>query len=320
MLSRWGEGFAVSSPNGIGARDGVKGQASSLLREISQEFPMKFATRAIHAGQEADPTTGSTIPPIHLSTTYTQAAPGQHKGYEYSRTQNPTRKALEQCLASLEEGEECAAFASGLAATTTIFQTLEPGDGVVAGHDLYGGTFRLLERLFRRWGLEVTFATDSSSQSYKKAIHSLTRPRLLWLESPTNPLLDVVDISALTQLAKGREMRVVVDNTFATPYLQKPLQLGADLVVHSTTKYLGGHSDVVGGATSDLLSGVHVRLLPSAISPTLRSGGPSGDTRYTKTFPPEPSRRNAMDRPSGDQAGLESACGAVVRRNSMSLT
>ena len=202
---------------------------------------MKFATRAIHAGQEADPTTGSTIPPIHLSTTYTQAAPGQHKGYEYSRTQNPTRKALEQCLASLEEGEECAAFASGLAATTTIFQTLEPGDGVVAGHDLYGGTFRLLERLFHRWGLEVTFATDSSSQSYEKAIRSLTRPRLLWVESPTNPLLDVVDISALTQLAKGREMRVVVDNTFATPYLQKPLRLGADLVVHSTTKYLGGH-------------------------------------------------------------------------------
>jgi cystathionine gamma-lyase len=209
---------------------------------------MKFATRAIHVGQEADPATGSTIPPIHLSTTYTQAAPGQHKGYEYSRTQNPTRKALEQCLASLEEGEECGAFASGLAATTTIFQTLEPGDGIVAGHDLYGGTFRLLEKVFRRWGLEVTFAVDSSREAYEKAIRSLSRPRLLWLESPTNPLLDVVDISALTQLAKGREMRVVVDNTFATPYLQKPLRLGADFVVHSTTKYLGGHSDVVGGA------------------------------------------------------------------------
>lgn len=209
---------------------------------------MKFATRAIHVGQEADPVTGSTIPPVHLSTTYTQAAPGQHKGYEYSRTQNPTRKALEQCLASLEEGEECAAFASGLAATTTIFQTLDPGDGVIAGHDLYGGTFRLLERVFRRWGLEVTFAADSSPEAHEKAIGSLARPRLLWLETPTNPLLDVVDIAALTQLARSREMIIVVDNTFATPYLQKPLRLGADLVVHSTTKYLGGHSDVVGGA------------------------------------------------------------------------
>ena len=213
-----------------------------------RELLMKFATRAIHVGQEADPATGSTIPPIHLTTTYTQAAPGQHKGYEYSRTQNPTRRALEQCLASLEEGEECAAFASGLAATTAILQALKPGDGVVAGHDLYGGTFRLLEKVFLRWGLEVAFVADSSSEAHQKAIRSLARPRLLWLESPTNPLLDVVDISGLSQLAKSREIMVVVDNTFATPYLQKPLRLGADLVVHSTTKYLGGHSDVVGGA------------------------------------------------------------------------
>jgi cystathionine gamma-lyase len=209
---------------------------------------MKFSTRAIHVGQEADPATGSTIPPIHVSTTYTQAAPGQHKGYEYSRTQNPTRKALEQCLASLEEGEDCAAFASGLAATTAIFQALEPGDGVAGGHDLYGGTFRLLEKVFRRWGLEVAFAANSSLEAHDRAIASLRRPRLLWLETPTNPLLDIVDISALAQLAEARSMTVVVDNTFATPYLQKPLLLGADLVVHSTTKYLGGHSDVVGGA------------------------------------------------------------------------
>ncbi|MCI0623111.1 MAG: cystathionine gamma-synthase [Acidobacteria bacterium] len=209
---------------------------------------MKFSTRAIHVGQEPDPTTGSTIPPVHLSTTYTQSAPGQHKGYEYSRTQNPTRKALEQCLASLEEGEDCAAFASGLAATAAIFQAMEPGDGVVGGHDLYGGTFRLLEKVFHRWGLEVRFAADSSLEAHDRAITSLSRPRLLWLETPTNPLLDIVDISALAQLAKTRAMTVVVDNTFATPYLQKPLSLGADLVVHSTTKYLGGHSDVVGGA------------------------------------------------------------------------
>ncbi|MCI0421081.1 MAG: PLP-dependent transferase, partial [Acidobacteria bacterium] len=178
----------------------------------------------------------------------TQSAPGQHKGYEYSRTQNPTRKALEQCLASLEEGEDCAAFASGLAATAAVFQAMEPGDGVVGGHDLYGGTFRLLEKVFHRWGLEVRFAADSSLEAHDRAITSLSRPRLLWLETPTNPLLDIVDISALAQLAKTRAMTVVVDNTFATPYLQKPLSLGADLVVHSTTKYLGGHSDVVGGA------------------------------------------------------------------------
>ena len=227
---------------------------------------MKFSTRAIHVGQEPDPATGSTIPPIHLSTTYTQAAPGQHKGYEYSRTQNPTRKALEQCLASLEEGEECAAFASGLAATTAIFQALEPGDGVVGGHDLYGGTFRLLEKVFRRWGLEVMFAENSSLEAHERAIASLRRPRLLWLETPTNPLLDIVDISALAQLAKARSMTVVVDNTFATPYLQKPLSLGADLVVHSTTKYLGGHSDVVGGAVvahrKEMLEGI--RFLQNA--------------------------------------------------------
>jgi len=209
---------------------------------------MKFSTRAIHVGQEPDPSTGSTIPPIHLSTTYTQTAPGQHKGFEYSRSQNPTRKALEECLASLEEGEECAAFSSGLAATTTVFQSLEPGDGVVGGHDLYGGTFRLLERVFKRWGLEVAFAADGSAEAHARAIASLSRPRLLWLETPTNPLLDIVDIPVLVRLAKSHSMIVAVDNTFATPYLQRPLGLGADLVIHSTTKYLGGHSDVVGGA------------------------------------------------------------------------
>ena len=209
---------------------------------------MKFSTRAIHVGQEPDPSTGSTIPPIHLSTTYTQSAPGQHKGFEYSRSQNPTRKALEQCLASLEEGEDCAAFSSGLAATTTVFQALEPGDGVVGGHDLYGGTFRLLEKVFKRWGLEVAFAADCSPEAHERAMASLRRPRLLWLETPTNPLLHIVDIPTLVRLAKAQSMTVAVDNTFATPYLQRPLTLGADLVIHSTTKYLGGHSDVVGGA------------------------------------------------------------------------
>jgi cystathionine gamma-lyase len=227
---------------------------------------MRFGTRAIHVGQDPDPSTGSTIPPIHLSTTFTQIAPGQHRGYEYSRTQNPTRKALEQCLASLEEGQECAAFASGMAATTAVFQTLDPGDGVIAGHDLYGGTFRLLDKVFKRWGLQVAFAADATVEAHEEAAATLQRPRLLWLESPTNPLLDIVDLAAMADFAKARELVVVVDNTFATPYLQRPLSLGADLVVHSTTKYLGGHSDLIGGAVisrrSDLME--KVRFLQNA--------------------------------------------------------
>jgi cystathionine gamma-lyase len=208
----------------------------------------RFETLAIHAGQEPDPATGATIPPVSFSTTYTQAEPGRHKGYEYSRTQNPTRRALEQCLAALEGGSECAAFSSGLAATTAVFQSLRPGDGVVAGHDLYGGTVRLLEQVFRPWGLEIAYADESSEAAYQRAIDSLAHPRLLWIETPTNPLLDVLDIAAVAGPARARGMLVAVDNTFATPYLQQPLGMGADLVVHSTTKYLGGHSDVVGGA------------------------------------------------------------------------
>lgn len=208
---------------------------------------MQFFTRAIHVGQEPDPTTGATIPPVSFSTTYTQAAPGEHKGYEYSRTQNPTRGNLEAVIASLEGGEVAAAFSSGLAATNTILQTLRPGDGVVAGHDLYGGTFRLLDKLFRPWGLEVVFARDGSPEAFAEAIKSLKKPRLLWLETPTNPMLDLCDIAALAKLAKGAGMKTVVDNTFATPALQQPLALGADLIMHSSTKYLGGHSDVVGG-------------------------------------------------------------------------
>jgi cystathionine gamma-lyase len=209
---------------------------------------MKFETRAIHAGQAPDPSTGATIPPIHITTTYTQAAPGEHKGFEYSRTQNPTRQRLEECLAALEEGEACAAFSSGLAATSAVFQSLRPGDGVVAGHDLYGGTFRLLDKVFQPWGLEVAAPEDSSLEAYARAIGRLANPRMLWIETPTNPLLDIVDIRAAAELGKRHGLTVVVDNTFATPYLQQPLCLGADLVVHSTTKYLGGHSDVIGGA------------------------------------------------------------------------
>ena len=209
---------------------------------------MQFATRSIHVGQRPEPVTGATIPPIFLSTTFTQAAPGEHKGFEYSRSRNPTRDALEECLASLEEGEACAAFSSGLAASAAVFQSLRPGDGVVGGHDLYGGTYRLLEQVFRPYGLEVVYAADASPGAYARALGSLARPRLVWLETPTNPLLDIVDIRPVAEVAHAHDSLVVVDNTFATPYLQQPLKLGTDLVVHSTTKYICGHSDVVGGA------------------------------------------------------------------------
>src|SRR5262245_11851213 len=206
-----------------------------------------FATRAIHAGQDPDPATGATIVPIYATSTYTQAAPGQHKGYEYSRSGNPTRTALEKCLAALEEGERCLAFASGLAATTAVFNALlKPGDEVVASADLYGGTFRLLERVFKPWGLQARYTDDSSPAGFEKLMTPATK--LVWIETPTNPLLQILDISAIAEVAHRRGAKLAVDNTFASPYLQQPLKLGADIVVHSTTKYLGGHSDVVGGA------------------------------------------------------------------------
>ena len=205
-----------------------------------------FATRAIHAGQDPDPATGATIVPIYATSTYTQAAPGQHKGYEYSRSGNPTRTALEACLASLEGGERGLAFASGLAATTAVLLTLRPGDEVAAAADLYGGTFRLLERVFKPWGLSARYTDDPSPAGFAKIITSATK--LVWVETPTNPLLQILDITAVADLAHRHGAKLAVDNTFASPYLQQPLKLGADLVVHSTTKYLGGHSDVVGGA------------------------------------------------------------------------
>ena len=217
-----------------------------------------FATRAIHVGQGADPATGATVVPIYATSTYTQAAPGQHKGYEYSRTGNPTRAALETCLASLEEGERGLAFASGLAATTAVFQALlKPGDEVAASADLYGGTFRLLERVFKPWGLIARYTDDPSPAGFSKIISPATK--MVWIETPTNPLLQIVDIAAIAELSHKVKAPLAVDNTFASPYLQRPLTLGADIVVHSTTKYLGGHSDVVGGAvigSKDLLQQV----------------------------------------------------------------
>jgi cystathionine gamma-lyase len=208
---------------------------------------MRFATRAIHAGQDPDPATGATIVPIYQTSTYTQEAPGQHKGYEYSRTGNPTRTALEECVASLEGGEYGLAFASGLAATVATMSLLAPGDHVVAGDDLYGGTYRLFDKVLpRTGGLEFTYADTTDPKSVEKALRPETR--LLWIETPTNPMLTLSDIAELSAMARERGAIVAVDNTFASPYFQNPLSLGADIVVHSTTKYMGGHSDVVGGA------------------------------------------------------------------------
>lgn len=207
---------------------------------------MRFSTDAIHAGQAADPTTGATIVPIYQTSTFTQTGPGEHLGYEYSRSGNPTRSALETALAALEKGAHGLAFSSGLAAETAVLSLLRPGDHVIASEDLYGGTIRLLRRVFEPMGIEATFVDPSSTD----AILSARRPstRMFWIESPSNPLLAITDVRAVAEIAHDAGAVLVVDNTFATPYLQRPLELGADIVVHSTTKYIGGHSDVVGGA------------------------------------------------------------------------
>ncbi|WP_419533894.1 trans-sulfuration enzyme family protein [Endozoicomonas sp.] len=208
---------------------------------------MRFATLTIHGGQELDPVTGAVMPAIVTSSTYAQQAPGQHTGFEYSRSQNPTRFALERLLASLENGRKGYAFASGLAAIATVLELLNHGDHVIAMDDLYGGSFRLFDQVRRRSaGLSFSFIDMSAPQAFQRAIQNNTR--MIWIESPTNPLLKLVDIEAICDLARKRNILVVVDNTFATPFNQQPLNLGADIVVHSTTKYLNGHSDIIGGA------------------------------------------------------------------------
>jgi len=207
---------------------------------------MKFATRAIHAGQAPDPTTGATIVPIYQTSTYTQDGIQQHKGYEYSRTGNPTRTALETCLASLEGGEHGLAFASGTAAAGAVLNLLNTGDHVICADDVYGGTYRLFELVLKRYGLSFSWIDMTDPEAVRKAIKP--NSRMVWIETPTNPMLNLVDIPAVAEIAKDAGLLTVVDNTFASPYLQQPLELGADVVVHSTTKYVGGHSDVVGGA------------------------------------------------------------------------
>ena len=207
---------------------------------------MRFETRAIHAGQEPDEATGAVIVPIYQTSTYRQEAVGVHKGYDYSRTANPTRTALETALAALEGGAWGLAFASGMAAATTMMYLLRPGDHVVLSDDAYGGTYRLMSKVLVHYGLTFTQADVTDVGAVRAALRPETK--LILIETPTNPYLKIADIAALAELARGHGARLVVDNTFASPYLQQPLALGADLVLHSTTKYLGGHSDVIGGA------------------------------------------------------------------------
>ncbi|MCZ6730220.1 MAG: cystathionine gamma-synthase [SAR324 cluster bacterium] len=207
---------------------------------------MKFATKAIHAGQEPDPVTGAIMTPIYQSSTFVQAAPGVHKGYEYARTGNPTRTALEANLAALEGGRFGLCFASGMGAMDAVVRMLNAGDHVVACDDLYGGSYRLFTKVFARFGMEFSFVDMAEVSALEDAISPSTK--MVWIETPTNPLLKVVDIRRLAEAARASGALVVVDNTFATPFLQQPLELGADVVVHSVTKYLGGHSDVIGGA------------------------------------------------------------------------
>ena len=207
---------------------------------------LKFGTKAIHAGVSPDPSTGAIMTPIFQTSTYVQASPGQHKGFEYSRTQNPTRQALEQNIAALENGKYGLAFASGLAAIDAIIKLLKPGDEVISTNDLYGGSYRIFTKVFQDFGIRFHFAGMDNPNEVKKLVNDNTK--LIWAETPTNPMMNVIDITAMADIAKAHNLLLAVDNTFATPYLQNPLDLGADIVMHSVTKYLGGHSDVIMGA------------------------------------------------------------------------
>lgn len=206
---------------------------------------MKLATKFIHAGAVPDPTTGAIMTPIYQTSTYVQEAPGKNKGYEYARSQNPTRTALEAAFAVIENGQYGLAFSSGVAATDAVVKLLSAGDEVITGNDLYGGTYRLFTKIFERFGIKFSFVDAADLAAIKSAITSKTR--LIWIETPTNPLLNIADIAAIAALAKEHKILLAVDNTFASPYLQNPLDLGADIVMHSATKYLGGHSDVIQG-------------------------------------------------------------------------
>lgn len=207
---------------------------------------MKIGTKFIHAGAEPDPSTGAIMTPIYQTSTYVQAAPGQHKGFEYARSQNPTRKALEEAFAQIENGKYGLAFSSGVAATDAVIKLLSPGDEVITGNDMYGGTYRLFTKVFEKFGIKFHYIDMRDASTIEQYVNANTK--LIWIETPTNPLMNITDIEAVAAISKKHNLLLCVDNTFASPYLQNPLDLGADLVMHSATKYLGGHSDVIQGA------------------------------------------------------------------------
>jgi len=231
---------------------------SSTNFAASSNLIMKFATKVIHAGIEPDPSTGAIMTPIFQTSTYVQAAPGDHKGYEYARTQNPTRTALERNLAALENGTDAICFSSGLAAQDAVIKLLQTGDEIVSVNDLYGGSYRQMVRVYGQWGLKSKFIDLYDANNLESAIGSATK--LVWIETPTNPMLNIVDIQAICAIAKRHGILTCVDNTFASPYLQNPLDLGADIVLHSATKYIGGHSDVVHGCLIVKDPGLAARL------------------------------------------------------------
>lgn len=219
---------------------------------------MKFATKAIHAGQEPDPTTGAVMTPIYQTSTYWQESPGKHQGYAYARGKNPTRTALEKCIAALENGKHGLCFSSGMGATDAVIKLLEPGSEVITGNDLYGGTYRMFTKVFAKYGIKFHFIDLDDANNIKNYINNNTK--LIWIETPTNPTMKIVDIAACAAIAKQHQITLAVDNTFASPYLQNPLDLGADIVMHSVTKYLGGHSDVVMGALITNSDTLHEQL------------------------------------------------------------
>jgi len=213
---------------------------------MSKSSKYRFGTKAIHSGVEPDTATGAIMTPIYQTTTYVQSAPGEHKGYEYSRSQNPTREALEKSIAALENADFGHCFASGLAAIDAIIKTLKPGDEIISTNDLYGGSYRLFTKIFQDFGIHFNFISMKDASSVEK--HITERTKLIWVETPTNPMMNIIDIQAIADIAKKHHVLLAVDNTFSTPYLQNPLDLGADVVMHSVTKYIAGHSDVIMGA------------------------------------------------------------------------
>jgi cystathionine gamma-lyase len=219
---------------------------------------MKFATKAIHAGQEPDPTTGAIMTPVYFTSTYVQESPGNHKGYAYARGKNPTRTALEKCIASLENAKHGLCFSSGMGATDAIIKLLRPGDEVIATADIYGGSYRMFTKVFAHFGIKFHFMDMYKTGEIKKYVNEKTK--MLWVETPTNPMMHIIDIAACAEIAKQHKLMLVVDNTFASPYLQNPLDLGAHIVVHSVTKYINGHSDVIMGATCTNDSSLHEQL------------------------------------------------------------